>query len=64
MDRGGAAGRCWRVVGAYVTISPRENSPKNFLTIQALRWRVADFPVASRLSLLALPRGIEPLFQP
>jgi exopolysaccharide production protein ExoZ len=37
LDRGGASGRCWRVVGSDVTAEARERAPANFLTIQALR---------------------------
>jgi exopolysaccharide production protein ExoZ len=37
LDRGGASGRCRRVVGSDVTAEARERAPANFLTIQALR---------------------------
>jgi Acyltransferase family len=37
LDRGGAFDWCWRSVECCVTVSARENSPRNFLTIQALR---------------------------
>jgi peptidoglycan/LPS O-acetylase OafA/YrhL len=37
LDRGGAFGRCRRVVGSDVTAQAHERAPANFLTIQALR---------------------------
>jgi exopolysaccharide production protein ExoZ len=37
LDRGGAFGRCRRVVGSDVTAQAHERAPANFLTIQVLR---------------------------